>query len=139
GPKTIRSFSIDVTESKAKEAALRDLSGRLINAQEEERSRVARELHDDLNQRMALLSMDLEQLGRIEKPFDLQRQLESLQTQAKEIAADIHRISYRLHPSQLDNLGLAAAVRRLCQELSAKGQLKVELQQKGFPADLPRD
>jgi PAS domain S-box-containing protein len=138
-PKTIRGFSIDVTESKRNEAALRDLSGRLINAQEEERRRVARELHDDLNQRMALMSMDLEQLKQIEKPFDLHRQIESLQTQAQEIAADIHRISYWLHPSQLDNLGLAAAVRSLCQELSAKGKLKVELRQKGFPADLPGD
>jgi PAS domain S-box-containing protein len=138
-PKTIRGFSIDITESKLNEAALRDLSWRLINAQEEERRRVARELHDDLNQRMALMSMDLEQLKQIEGPLDLHRQLESLQTQAKEIAADIHRISYQLHPSQLDNLGLAASVRSFCQELSAKGKLKVELQLEGFPADLPRD
>lgn len=138
-PKTIRGFSIDVTESKLNEAALRDLSGRLINAQEEERRRVARELHDDLNQRMALMSMDLEQLKQIVQPRELHRQLESLQTQAREIAADIHRISYRLHPSQLDNLGLAAAVRSLCQELSAKGKLKVELRQEGIPADLPRE
>ncbi len=138
-PKTIRGFSIDVTESKLNQAALMDLSGRLINAQEEERRRVARELHDDLNQRMALLSMDMEQLGQIEKPFDLHRQLESLQIQVKEIAADIHRLSYKLHPSQLDHLGLAAAVRSLCQELSAKGKLKVELQQNGSLADLPKD
>lgn len=138
-PKTIRGFSIDITESKLNEAALRDLSGRLINAQEEERRRVARELHDDLNQRMALLSMDLEQLGQIEESFDLHRQLKSLQIQAKEIAADIHRISYELHPSKLDHLGLGAAVSSLCQELSAKGRLKVELQQSGSPANLPGD
>ena len=129
-PKTIQGFSIDVTESKLNEAALRDLSGRLINAQEEERRRVARELHDDLNQRMALLSIELEQLGQIEKPSVLHRRLESLQNQAREISADIHRISYKLHPSQLDHLGLAAAVRSLCQELRAKGKLKVELQAK---------
>ena len=138
-PKTIRGFSIDVTESKAKEAALRDLSGRLINAQEEERRRVARELHDDLNQRMALLSMELALLGQIEKPVDLNRRLECLQNEAREISADIHRISYQLHPAKLDQLGLAAAVRSLCQELSAKEKLKVEFQQSGFPADLPKD
>ncbi len=56
-PKTIQGFSIDITERKLNEAVLRDLSARLINAQEEERRRVARELHDDLNQRMALLSI----------------------------------------------------------------------------------
>jgi PAS domain S-box-containing protein len=138
-PRTIRGFSIDVTESKLNEAALRDLSGRLINAQEEEQRRVARELHDDLSQRMALLSMELEQIGQIKEPTDLRCLLESLQVRAREISADIHRISYKLHPSQLDHLGLAAAVRSLCQELSAKGKLKVELQQDGFPADLPKE
>lgn len=138
-PVAIRGFSIDVTERKAKEAVLRDLSGRLINAQEEERRRVARELHDDLNQRMAMLSMELAQLGQSKKPFNLRRRLECLQNQAKEISADLHRISYRLHPSKLDQLGLAAAVRSLCQELSAKEKLKVEFLQSGFPADLPNE
>src|SRR5215831_3732220 len=62
-PAIITGFSIDVTQTRQTEAALRDVSGRLINALEEERSRVARELHDDLSQRMALLSIELEQLG----------------------------------------------------------------------------
>ena len=138
-PKTIRGFSIDVTESKLHEAELRELSGRLINAQEEERRRVARELHDDLNQRMALLSIELEQLEQIDNPSDLHCRLESLKTQAQEISADIHRISYRLHPSQLDHLGLAAAIKSLCEDLSAKGKLKVELQQSGLAANLTKD
>src|SRR6185369_9214939 len=103
-----------------------------INAQEEERRRIARELHDDLNQRMALLSIELEQLSKANKPHDLHNRLQSLQTQAQEISADIHRISYKLHPSKLDHLGLAAAVRSLCQELSAKRTIKIEFQQTGF-------
>jgi PAS domain S-box-containing protein len=136
-PRTVRGFSVDVTESKQNEAALRDLSQRLINAQEEERRRVARELHDDLNQRMALLSIELEQLSRKRSPEDLHRRLLSLQTQAQEISADIHRLSYELHPSKLDHLGLAPAIKSLCQEISTKGKLEVELQQNGFPANLP--
>ena len=138
-PQTIRGFSIDVTESNLKEAALRDLSSRLINAQEEERRRVARELHDDLNQRMALLSIELQQLEQSENSADLHCRVESLKTQAQEISADIHQLSYRLHPSQLDHLGLAAAVKSLCDDLSAKRKLQVELQQKGLTANLTKD
>jgi PAS domain S-box-containing protein len=136
-PTTILGFSIDVTESKEFEALLKDLSSRLINAQEEERRRVARELHDDLNQRMAILSIELEQLGKTKKPANLNRRIESLKTKAQQISADIHQLSYKLHPSKLDHLGLAAAVKGLCQELSAGGKLAVEFEQSGFPANLP--
>jgi signal transduction histidine kinase len=62
-----------------------------------------------------------------------------LQSQAQEISADIHRLSYRLHPSKLDHLGLAAAVRSLCQEMSARGDIKIDLRETGFPANLPKD
>lgn len=138
-PKTIRGFSIDVTKSKQAEAALRDLGGRLINAQEDERRRIARELHDDLNQRMALLSIELDQLGKVKRPMDLRDRLQSLQSQAQEISADIHRLSYRLHPSKLDHLGLAAAVESLCQEISASGNPQIDLREHGFPANLPKE
>ena len=132
-PKTARGFSIDVTASRKTEAELRDLSGRLIAAQEEERSRVARELHDGLNQRMALLSIELEQLGPdIEKPWAMRQRLNKLREQVKEISTDIHRLSYKLHPSKLDHLGLAAAIQSLCKELTDSGKLRVDLQQKGF-------
>ena len=138
-PRAIRGFSIDITESKENETALRNLTGRLINAQEEERRRVARELHDDLNQRMALLSIALGQLTRITEPADLGRRLKSVQNQAREISADIHRLSYKLHPSKLDYLGLAPAVRSLCQEITALGDLEVEFQLGDLPEFLPKD
>jgi signal transduction histidine kinase len=122
------------------EAALRDLSGRLINAQEEERSRVARELHDDLSQRMALLSIELEQLADgMNNSAKLRRRCESLQNQAHEISSDIHRLSYSLHPSKLDHLGLAAASRVLCEQINASGKLRVYLHQKSFAETLPKD
>jgi PAS domain S-box-containing protein len=138
-PAMITGFSIDVSQTRQTEAALRDVSGRLINAQEEERSRVARELHDDLSQRMALLSIDLEQLGQaMDGSGRVRRRFENLQNQAQEISADIHRLSYRLHPSKLDHLGLAAAIKSLCEQLNA-GNLRVYLHQQGFPAPLPND
>jgi PAS domain S-box-containing protein len=131
-------FMIDISERKRAEEALKYLGSRLIAAQEEERKRVARELHDDLSQRMAVLSIEMEQLGqRIEKPFTLRRRFQRLQLQAQEIASDIHRLSYKLHPSKLDHLGLAAAVKSLCD--GQNGKARIHFHQSGFPADLPKD
>ena len=119
---------------------MRDLSGRLINAQEEERSRVARELHDDLSQRMALLSIELEQLSdAMSVSAKVRRRFESLQNQAQEISSDIHRLSYRLHPSKLDHLGLAAALKSLCEQVNASGKIRVYLHQQSFAEMLPKD
>lgn len=135
-------FMIDISERKRAEDALKYLGSRLIVAQEEERKRVARELHDDLSQRLAVLSIELEQLGqKIEKPLNLRKRVHNLQFQAQEIASDIHRLSYKLHPSKLDHLGLAAAVKSLCDEVSLvqNGKPKVHFHQSGIPADLPKD
>ena len=135
------SLVADITESRRAEEALRDLSGRLINAQEEERSRVARELHDDLSQRMAVLSIGLEQIAQQipGAPGNLQGRIQDLQTKAQEISTEIHRLSYQLHPSKLDHLGLASAVKSFCAEHSAHHGLSIEFRQKGFPAPLPQD
>jgi PAS domain S-box-containing protein len=140
GSTKLHGFMIDVSERKRAEDALKDLGGRLLAAQEEERRRVARELHDDFNQRLAVLSIELEQLGRqIQKPLRLRESVQRLQSQAQEIAAEIHRLSYKLHPSKLDHLGLAAAIKSLCAELTESGKLNVEFHQTGFPAELERD
>ena len=135
----VHGFMIDITEQKRIQEVLRDLGSRLIAAQEKERSRVARELHDDLNQRMALLSIELEQLGAEAKNPRAQRRLiHKLQSSVEEIAADIHRLSYRLHPSKLDHLGLVPAVESLCKELS-NDKLTVVFRHTGFPAHLSQD
>jgi PAS domain S-box-containing protein len=135
----LHGFMIDITEERRIQEVLCDLGSRLIAAQEEERSRVARELHDDLNQRMALLSIELEQLGlEAKNPRLLGRHLHKLQESVEEIAADIHRLSYRLHPSKLDHLGLAPAVESLCKEIS-NDELSVVFRQSGFPGDLSQD
>src|SRR6185295_6411959 len=107
----LHGFMIDISERKRAEEALEFLGTRLIAAQEDERRRVARELHDDFNQRLAVLSIELDQLGqKIQKPLGLRQDVQRLQAQAQEIAAEIHRLSYKLHPSKLDHLGLAAAI-----------------------------
>ena len=135
----VHGFMIDITEQKQIQEVLRDLGSRLIAAQEKERTRVARELHDDLNQRMALVSIELEQLGsEAKKPRLLRHHVRKLRETVEEIAADIHRLSYRLHPSKLDHLGLAAAVESLCKETS-NDKLTVSFRQSGFPARLSQD
>jgi len=136
----LHGFMIDVSERKRAEEALKDVGGRLIAAQEEERRRVARELHDDFNQRLAVLSIELDQLGqKLQRQVPLHRTVQRLQTQAQEIAAELHQLSYKLHPSKLDHLGLAPAVRSLCSELTDSKKLKVEFHQSGFPATLDKD
>jgi signal transduction histidine kinase len=118
----------------------KELGGRLIAAQEEERKRIARELHDDLNQRMAVLSMDLEQLGqKFRKQANVFERFQKLQAQALEISTDIHRLAYKLHPSKLDHLGLAPAIKSLCNEISQGGSLKVDFHHSGLPAVISKD
>ncbi|MCI0663505.1 MAG: histidine kinase, partial [Acidobacteria bacterium] len=131
----------EVTERKQAEEKLQELTGQLINAQEEERRRIARELHDDLNQRLALLIIDLEQLGDKfpEKQGDLRKQLQDLGARAREISTDVHRMSYRLHPSKLETLGLVAAVRGLCHEVSERHGLKIVFSHRDVPGSISKD
>src|SRR4051812_23657658 len=99
---------VNSTGQEEAERAWMDLGGRLMRQQEEERNHIARELHDDISQRMAILCMDLERLGQklcVDRT-DLCDTVQAMRTRAKEISTDIHRVSYRLHPSKLDDLGL---------------------------------
>ncbi len=128
----------DITRHKEAEEALRNLGGQLIKGQEDERRRVARELHDDLNQRLAILSLELEQL-ELNVPKDRQDlsvSVGALRARAQEISAEIHRLSHQLHPAKLDHLGLAAGVSSLCEELSRHYQIEINFSASGFPAEL---
>ena len=139
--KTRRGFMIDVTERKRSEGTLRLLSGRLITAQEEERKRIARELHDDLNQRMALVAIELQQIGQAleEKVAGSAERLIGLQEKVAGISGDIHNMSYRLHPSKLEHLGLASALKSFCSEVSKSRGLSIEFVEEGMPASIPDD
>jgi PAS domain S-box-containing protein len=126
----------DITRHKQAEETLRNLGGQLIKGQEDERRRVARELHDDLNQRLALLSLELEQLGlKVPKNRkDLSVSVQTLWTRAQEISTEIHRLSHQLHPAKLDHLGLATSIKSLCEEISAHHQIEIDFSLSGFPA-----
>jgi PAS domain S-box-containing protein len=140
-PVALRGFMIDITESKQAEESLRSLSARLITAQEEERSRIARELHDDFNQRLAILAMDLERLAGQQPASgeDLSDVLATLLRRTKELSSDVHRLSHQLHPSILQHLGLVAATRSFCKEISDQNGIHIELVHHEVPRSLPGD
>lgn len=123
-----------------KESKLHDVASRLIKAREEERRRLARDLHDDLSQKMALLSIEIERLRRTFPAEDnLNQRLLTLQDRVEDISTDIRDISHKLHPVKLDHLGLAAAVSSLCRELEDAGELRVNCHQEGDLEKLPKE
>lgn len=131
---------LDVDESKRMHDALSEFSGRLIAAQEEERFRIARELHDDLNQRMALVLIRLEQVrDRYHgMPSEIARELTEIAEIANDVSESIHQLSRELHPSRLDHVGLGAALGRLCREMSEQYGLQIEFMQRDLPPEIPR-
>ena len=134
-------FVHDITERKQTEGRLRDVSSRLINAQEEERSRIARELHDDVNQKLALLAIDLELVGQTPPDSSVQitEHIQRLSQQVKDLSSTIHNLSHRLHPSMLERLGLVTAVESLCKELSGQHGIQIAFIHKDIRASLPDD
>jgi signal transduction histidine kinase len=113
----------------------RDLGGRLLTAQETERARIARELHDDICQRMLLLTIELESLARARS--DPTAAAEALRL-AQEISTSLHELSHQLHPTKLRLIGLVAALDRLCSELSRTG-VRVTFTHDAVPSTLPPD
>ena len=133
--------AIDTTDQKLAQQALEKVSGQLIEAQEKERSRIARELHDDICQRLALLSMELEQANRSsdESPASTKMSLEEIRKHCSEIAGDVQSLSHQLHSSKLDYLGIVAAIRGFCDEFSRQHEISIEFSERNVPTDLPKD
>jgi PAS domain S-box-containing protein len=128
----------DITDQKLAQEALEKVSGRLIEAQEKERSRIARDLHDDICQRLALVSMELEQANRNGFPPATKEHLERIRQQCSEITGDIQSLSHQLHSSKLEYLGLVAAIRGMCRELAKKHEVTIEFAGYNVPR-LPSD
>src|SRR5205807_9594995 len=144
---------IDVTDQKQVEGelraqeqslrqareGLRKLAAKLLRAQEEERRRIAREMHDDWTQRLALLGIDLAKLernlGAPEKALPL---LRTMQEQLVMLAEDVHALSRQLHPSILDDLGLIEALRSECASFSRREGIAVRYLPQEAPILLPR-
>jgi PAS domain S-box-containing protein len=135
--------SRDITDRREAEAALRKheaalklsnerlraLSGRLLEAEDRERRRLSRELHDDLNQTLAALAVDMSALRSAlsNAPSDqIDAELQALQTRVVKLSENVRNLAYQLHPSILDDLGLAVALRSYCEEFSRREGISVE-------------
>ena len=140
--------SVNITERRRTERELQEsrqelraLAGRLINAEEEERKRISRELHDDLSQKLALLAFDTGSLVLAPPPSldEMKEHLRNLQTRVGQLSQDVRRIAHRLHPSILEDLGLTPALRELCEEFSAREEIEVVFEHEAMPEALPVD
>ncbi|HXK40190.1 MAG TPA: sensor histidine kinase, partial [Candidatus Paceibacterota bacterium] len=139
-PRMKRGAAVDITQRRAAENTVHELSGKLINAQEEERGRIARELHDDLSQRIALTSILLEEVrGADDASRFVKSKLGDIIAQILTLATDMHRLSHELHPAKISQLGLEPALRSYCRDIQAAYPVKVNFEAVGLPFHLPDD
>jgi PAS domain S-box-containing protein len=132
--------AIDVTERRLAAEALATINQRLVDAQEEERRRIARELHDDIVQRLAVLAMNLDMLAR---PSDApatesQQKIAKARDEGIDLLKDMQALSHRLNPSRLEYLGIAAAAADLCREISNQRDLDITFTAESVPEGLSR-
>jgi len=136
-------------EAKAREAAaelrlsyerIRDLGGRLLGAQDAERSRIARELHDDISQQLTLLSMDLALLSHAQagRPDDAEKLAHEAHERVVAVATSVHQLSHQLHPARLRLVGLVAALSSLQQEIQSSGH-RITFTHEGVPDAIAQD
>jgi len=126
----VQATMVDISEGKRAEEALSDMTRKLIDAQEQERSRIGRELHDDINQRLAMLSLELEQLQ--DDPTEVKSRVSELRKQIADISNDVQALSHDLHSSKLEYLGVVAGMKSWCKEFAERHKIQID-----FKSDVP--
>lgn len=121
--------------------ALQKLAFQLLRVQEEERRRISRDLHDDINQRLALLAMDIEAVGRqlSFSPGHVGRDVRAIQERVVELSDVVRHLAYQLHPSILDDLGLPIALQRLVDDFTARSHIRGSFGHKNIPEAVPQE
>src|SRR5215831_909799 len=117
-------FAENITRRKEMEEAISGMSRKLIESQEQERARIGRELHDDINQRLALLSIQLEQLRQ--NPSEVESRVQELRESVAEISHDVHGLSHDLHSSRLEYLGVVAGIKGWCREFAERQKMEID-------------
>ncbi len=133
--------AIDVTARRVAEESLADVGRKLIEAHEEERTWIARELHDDINQRMALLAIELDRWDQKLPPsaVELHDHIHHAGQRLSDIAKDILALSHRLHSSKLEYLGLVVAAKSFCKELSEQQKVEIDFNHTAIPRSVPKE
>jgi PAS domain S-box-containing protein len=118
---------------------LRQFTPRLIAAQEDEKRRISRELHDDIGQRLSLLRIELGDLERVLSPDETagRSEIRKLEGELDQLVVDVHNISHNLHSSHLEHLGLSGALKQLCRQLAAQYGIAINLSTEQLPEVLP--
>jgi two-component system CheB/CheR fusion protein len=146
GVKLSVAFMTDITErqrletlSETYRAEIRALAAQLMTAQEEERRRVSRELHDNLCQKLASLALDVENLAvKLPAPAATRARLQDLSARAVKVSEEARHIAYELHPSVLDDLGLVVSLKALCDEFAKTEKMRVKFTAGKLPEVLPQ-
>ncbi len=134
-------FAEDITRRKQMEEAISGVSGRLIEAQERERGRIARDLHDDICQQLALVSIQLELVQR-ELPDSVSEhrsQVGELRKRIMDISTDVQMMSHELHSAKLSYLGAAVAMKGFCREFGEHHKFEIDFESRDLPRQLPPD
>jgi PAS domain S-box-containing protein len=134
----ILSVGEDITDRLRAELTARDLAGKLIHAQEEERSRVARDLHDDITQRLARLSIDAAKVERAAMDTRFAETLKEMGEDLVRLSEDVHAIAYRLHPSALEDLGLSESLASECERFTQREGIRCEIKKHELPEQVAR-
>src|SRR5262249_44514354 len=128
---------INRTRRRAAERTAHGLHGRLIRAHEEERARLARELHDDVTQRLARLAIDAAQVERLPSAPAVSETMGTVREGLVRLSEDIHVLAYRLHPSIVEDLGLAAALKAECERFTQQASMPVDVKLGEIPEPVP--
>jgi len=137
-PSRVVGVNMDITERKLAEQSLAEMTRTLIESQEQERSRIGRELHDDINQRLAMLGVELEQPL---DPSEFQSRVRRFQDELRQISADVQALSHDLHSTKLEYLGVIAGMKSWCREFAERQKMEVDFKSEvrsALPLDVGR-
>ena len=134
-------FAEDITRRKNAEDALLDMSRKLIEAHEQERTRIGRDLHDDIVQRLVMLAIEL---GGVQQDLpgsasEVRIRIGTLQNETTRITNDVQLLSHELHSSKLDYVGIVGATKNFCKEFSERQKVEIDFQSHDLPTSLPTE
>jgi len=129
-------FVRDITERKQAEQMQREFGKQLLQAQESERARLARELHDDITQRLALLAMNADRLDSETDLSEQRKTMRGIRDSLIVLSEDVHSLAYKLHPALLEHLGLGEALQAECDRFSRQESISVDVKLDGLPTEI---